>query len=140
MVIFRKVSERAGQGVDWLIRGHFVVQLLIASGIGKFVRWLITKYAQVPRMLATSIWFLATGLLLWLLLLVFRKQGLLQQQTPPQTLSESAVGIEANIKAVADFYKMGSGPFLDEIEGHFQRLAAHHKEPAERERFLERVS
>jgi hypothetical protein len=51
----------------------------------------------------------------------------------------AAGGVEENVKSVTILYKTNSGPFLDEMEAHFQRLAAHHRDSAERERFLVRA-
>lgn len=134
MVQFKAVWEQTGKGVDWLIRGQFVVQLLIALGVGKIVQWLVTKYTQVPPTLAAAIWFIASGLVVWFLVVVFRKRTFVQE-TALEVVAASR-GIEDNVKAVTAFYKTGAGPFLDEIEAHFQRLAAHHKSAKEREEFL----
>jgi len=138
MVPFRAAWERTAEGLDWLIRGHFVVQLLIAMGIGKIVQWAVTKYAQVPQTLASAIWLIASGLAVWVLLFVFRKRVFVQSSSI-EMATAPAGGIEDNIKSVTNFYKTGGGPFLDEMESHFQRLAAHHKDAKEREQFLIRA-
>jgi hypothetical protein len=136
MVPIKMVWERAGKGVDWLIRGQFIVQVLISLGIGKIVQWLVTKYAQVSPALAAAIWLIASGIALWLLLIILRRKVFVQESGLEAITTTAPQGIEANIKAVTDFYKTGSGPFLDEIEAHFQRLAAHHQHNADREQFL----
>lgn len=134
MAPFKKAWDQTGKGVDWLIRGHFVVQLLIALGIGKIFQWLATRYARVPQTLSVAVWLLVSGLTVWLLLALLRKRTFVQQTTL-ETVAPPG-GIEEAIRGVADFYRTGAGPFLDEIEAHFQRLAAHHRDNAERERFL----
>lgn len=133
---FRQAWEQTGRGVDWVIRGHFVVQVLVGLGIGKIVQWLVMKYALVSPPIATAVWLLTTAGVLWLLLAVFRNKVVVQQ-TAIQIVA--AGGVEENVKAVTNFYKTSGGPFLDEMEAHFQRLAAHHKDIAERERFLVRA-
>lgn len=128
--------EKAGQGIDWFIRGHFVFQLLIAAGGATLMQWLVEKYLHLPTQLAVAIWLFTAAALLWALMVVFKKRAFFQQ-TGLQTVDASP--IETNIKSVADFYKDCSGPFLDELEAHFQRLAAHHKDAKEREQFLIRA-
>lgn len=127
--------EQAGKTVDWVIRGHFVVQLLISAGIGRVVQWIILEYVQVPPMLSTAIWCFTTALVVWALIALFKNREF-GQQTALTSAIASSQGIEANLKAISEFYKTSSGPFLDEMEAHFQRLAAHHRKQDEREKFL----
>lgn len=71
---FRQAWEQTGRGVDWVIRGHFIVQLLIGFGIGKVMQWLVTKYALVSPQIATAVWLLTSAGVLWLLLVIFRSK------------------------------------------------------------------
>jgi hypothetical protein len=130
------VWDKTGRSLDWLIRGHFVVQLLGALGLGKFVQWLLTKYAALPSSLATAVWLLASAGVLWLLLTIFKQKSIVQV-SPTQTINPNA--IEQTTKAVDEFYATNNGPMLQETEDYIQRLAVYHKNPAERERFLVRA-
>ncbi|MDP9263921.1 MAG: hypothetical protein M3O85_06340 [Acidobacteriota bacterium] len=125
--------EKTGRRIDWFIRGHFIVTLLISAGVGAVVRWIVGRYAQISPQLAAAIWLFASAAALWILLRMFQKRIFVQQDG---IQAAGATGMEPSINAVVEFYKTCGGPFLDEMEAHFQRLAAHHKDQIERERFL----
>jgi len=132
--------QGVGKGIDWLIRGQFIVQLLGAIGAGKVLSWLLTRYLVLPRSLDLGIWFLASAGVLWLLLAIFGKKP--RVQSNPAQAAIQAVdqkGLTDVVKAVETFYNTNSGPMLQEVEAHAQQLTGYHKNPAERERFFVRT-
>ena len=100
---------------------------------------LLKMFTSIPTWLVYCIILLISGCVFaWLFATVQRAQ---QKGASPQTdLQLVAAGnIEQNVSALSDFYGKNRGSFLDELEAHFQRLAAHHEDTAERERFLVRA-
>ena len=104
------------------------------------VVYLLRKIGHIPDwILAASI--LATALIIFSLSLRAPSLSALKQQSQPSPsqIVTQAVGLEKNIEAVEAYYKKNIGPMMEEVEAHFQRLAAHFTDSKERERFLIRT-
>lgn len=133
-----ELEKTIGRAIDWLIRGHFVVQLLIGLGVGKLVQWIVTKYAQISPSLGTAIWLLTTAVVLWILITVFQKKISLQQPIPKpepgvQVVATTALGggtAQLNIREALQ--KAYNSVLQPEVETSFRNgLAAY--PPNERE-------
>jgi hypothetical protein len=81
---------------------------------------------------------LLTAVAFLLLVIINRPKRQSLQQTASALVNTSG-NIAVAVKSLEEFYKLGyGGPFADELEAHFQGLAAYHANPKEREKFLVR--
>lgn len=111
----------------------------IKAGIGipgiPAAYWLIQRVRHMP-----VDWYVAAVLVALFLAFIFVSTRQRKAATQPSTAIQAVEGpVAVSVKAVDEYYKVGSGPFLDELEAHFQRLAVYHKDQKERERFLIRA-
>lgn len=129
-----ELEKTVGKSLDWLIRGHFVVQLLIGLGIGKLMQWIVTRYAQISPTLATSIWLLTTAAVLWILITFWGKRIHLHQPAPDpepgvQVVAASALGGTAAQLNIRDALQKAYNSVLQpEVETSFRNGIAAYPE------------
>ena len=130
-------AKKLGGWIDWFIRGHYLVTILISFAGGGVAHWLVAKYFTLPLSLAVALWCLVTAGLILLIEKVLKRRGKTPSTAIVQTLNSG--DLATALAATDTFYKTCGGPMLDEVEEHMRKLAFHHTDPAEREQFLIRT-
>jgi hypothetical protein len=131
--------------LDWLQRWIAVWnlwQFLAGLGIGTGVRAGLKAYTSISGTWITPIWLLASAAAMAFLMYWSKRKSSRSQSLPLGSGAQIVVqgmGLEENLKHVEDYYKKHSGQYMEEIQAHFQRMAAHFVDPIERERFLIRT-
>jgi hypothetical protein len=133
------------KSLDWLQRWiavwnlwQFVASLGIGTGVGAALR----VFAHLPSIWIVPIALLVTAGVMALLAYASNHRSSGSQALPLGSGAQIVVqgmGLEENLKHVEDYYKKHNGRYMEEIQAHFQRMAAHFVDPVEREKFLIRT-
>ena len=111
------------------------LKALFGSPLIAIAYWLIQRARRMP-----FDWYVVGAFVVlfiaFLLVSAKQRRAIIQPSTAIQGVDTP---VELNVSAVTEFYRVSKGPFLDELEAHFQRLAVYHKDQKEREQFLVRA-
>lgn len=98
-----ELMKKFAEVLDWLMRAHFVVILLISLGAGTVVKAVLTLFTGIPALWITPLWLFSAAAIMIVLSLLWRRFHLTLQNAQGPATTSSALAINGRDFSIQGF-------------------------------------